>query len=69
LSLVSTRLQKFALHFSQAEWPYLESVAESSRRDSRSTLGLLKSDTEGYRGSEACYTPTEKGILAAYEGV
>ncbi|GAB0210111.1 hypothetical protein GRJ2_003476900 [Grus japonensis] len=23
----------------------------------------------GYRGSEACYTPTEKEILAAYEGV
>lgn len=23
----------------------------------------------GYRGSEACYTPTEKLILAAYEGV
>ena len=23
----------------------------------------------GYRGSEACYTPTEKQILAAYESV
>ncbi|GAB0205165.1 hypothetical protein GRJ2_002982100 [Grus japonensis] len=25
--------------------------------------------SRGYRGSEACYTPTEKEILAAYEGV
>ncbi|GAB0207945.1 hypothetical protein GRJ2_003260200 [Grus japonensis] len=24
---------------------------------------------QGYRGSQACYTPTEKEILAAYEGV
>ena len=25
--------------------------------------------SRGYRGSKACYTPTEKEILAAYEGV
>ncbi|GAB0183962.1 hypothetical protein GRJ2_000861500 [Grus japonensis] len=25
--------------------------------------------SRGYRGSEACYTPMEKEILAAYEGV
>ncbi|GAB0207254.1 hypothetical protein GRJ2_003191000 [Grus japonensis] len=25
--------------------------------------------SQGYRGSKACYTPTEKEILAAYEGV
>jgi len=25
--------------------------------------------SQGYKGSEACYTPTEKEILAAYEGI
>ncbi|GAB0188725.1 hypothetical protein GRJ2_001337800 [Grus japonensis] len=29
----------------------------------------LGSWSRGYRGSKACYTPTEKEILAAYKGV
>ncbi|KAK4829418.1 hypothetical protein QYF61_003982 [Mycteria americana] len=32
-------------------------------------LGPVQAGQDGYRGSEARYTPTEKEILAAYEGV
>ncbi|GAB0208817.1 mitochondrial enolase superfamily member 1 [Grus japonensis] len=61
-----TRCEKCAVHRSQGEWSYLESLAESTRGDSRPTPGVLES---GIRGSKARYTPTEKEILAAYEGV
>ncbi|KAK4810531.1 hypothetical protein QYF61_004494 [Mycteria americana] len=35
----------------------------TSKKETQAFLGV------GYRGSEACYTPTEKELLAAYEGV
>ncbi|GAB0209407.1 hypothetical protein GRJ2_003406400 [Grus japonensis] len=36
-------VKKCALHHSRGEWPYLESLAESTRGDSRSTPGVLES--------------------------
>ncbi|GAB0209934.1 hypothetical protein GRJ2_003459100 [Grus japonensis] len=47
----------------RGEWPYLESLAESTRGQ---PLGFW---SRGYRGSKAPYTPMEKEILATYEGV
>ncbi|GAB0204243.1 receptor-type tyrosine-protein phosphatase delta [Grus japonensis] len=61
IELIFTRSQD-----SRGEWPYLESLAESTRGDSRSTPGVLESGIQRIQG---CYTPTEKEILAAYEGV
>ena len=42
-------------------------MAKSLRRDLRPTPGILELSV--HRGSEEGYTPTEKEILAAYEGV
>ncbi|XP_029820605.1 uncharacterized protein LOC115307985 [Manacus vitellinus] len=50
----------------RGEWPFLEPLAESAWGDPRTTAGFW---SRGYKGSEASYTPTEKEILAAYEGV
>ncbi|GAB0176156.1 hypothetical protein GRJ2_000080800 [Grus japonensis] len=50
----------------RGERPYLESLAESTRRHSRLTPGVLESGIPRIRGH---YTPTEKETLAAYEGV
>ncbi|GAB0199170.1 hypothetical protein GRJ2_002382400 [Grus japonensis] len=36
-------VKKCAVHCSWGEWPYLESLAESTRGDSRSTPGILES--------------------------
>ncbi|GAB0203259.1 hypothetical protein GRJ2_002791500 [Grus japonensis] len=41
--------EKCALHCSQGEWPYLESLAESPRGDSRSTPGVLESGIQRIR--------------------
>ncbi|KAK4814147.1 hypothetical protein QYF61_009066 [Mycteria americana] len=57
----------------RGEWPYLKPLAESTRFlevDLGETRGRpLGFWCQGYRGSKAHYTPTEKEILAAYEGV
>ncbi|GAB0205249.1 hypothetical protein GRJ2_002990500 [Grus japonensis] len=42
--------KRCALHHSQGEWPYLESLAESTRGDLRSTPGVLESGIQRIRG-------------------
>lgn len=57
-----TRCEKCALYHSWGESSFLEPLAKSTQKDSRTIPG-------GYKGSKVCYTPTEKEILAAYEWV
>lgn len=51
---------------SRGEWPHLEPLAERTRRDWR----LMPSGfwIQGLRRYKACYAPSEKEILTAYEG-
>ncbi|KAK4810808.1 hypothetical protein QYF61_008780 [Mycteria americana] len=41
----------------------------TSKKEKQAFLGIVGFWSRGYRGSEARYTPAEKEILAAYEGV